>query len=82
MKNTIESLVGKIVYYGYPNGQCYSGELELESIKRHTRYVIKRAIAIQYTDCIPSITVYIDEDKIDRISGPNIYIKQEENKGN
>lgn len=82
MKNTIDSLVGKIVYYGYSNGQCYSGELELETVKRHTRYVIKRAIPVQFPDCRPSVTVYIDEDMVDKIVGPNIYIKQEESKGN
>lgn len=81
-KNTIDNLVGKIVYYGLPTGQCYSGELELETVKRKTRYVIKRAIPIQFPDYKPTMTMYIDEEKIDKIVGSNIYIKQEESKGN
>lgn len=76
-KNTIASLVGHTVYYGYTNGMCYSGELELEVFKRKTRYLIKRAIPIQFPDCKDVATIYIDENKIDKIVWPNIYIKQE-----
>lgn len=82
MKNTIDSLVGKIVYYGFATGQCYTGTLELETVKRHTRYIIKRAVPIQFPDYQPTSTMYIDENTIDKIVGPNIYIKQEESKGN
>lgn len=77
MKNTIASLVDKIVYYGYSNGMCYSGELIAETIHRKTRYVIKRAISIQFPDYGNNYTIYINEDKIEKIVGPNIYIKQE-----
>lgn len=77
MKNTLGNLVDSIVYYGYTNGMCYSGELKLENVKRKKLYVIKRAIPVQFPDYNKSITLYIDEDKIDRIVGPNIYIKQE-----
>jgi len=76
-KNTIASLVGYTVYYGYTNGMCYSGELELEVFKRKTRYLIKRAIPLQFPDYSDIRTVYIDENKIDKIVWPNIYIKQE-----
>jgi hypothetical protein len=78
-KNTIGSLVGYTVYYGYANGMCYSGELELEVFKRKTRYIIKRAIPIQFPDHKDIATVYIDENKIDKIVWPNIYLKQEKN---
>lgn len=76
----LDSLIGKIVYYGYSNGMCYSGELELETFKNNNQYVIKRAIPIQFPNVEYPTSMYIDEKRIDKIVGPNIFIKQEKDR--
>jgi hypothetical protein len=78
-KNTIDSLRGRIVY-SHSNGMCYSGELDIESFKNSMRYVIKRAIPI-HSSSINNLTIYIDPNRVEKIDGSNIYLKQEE-KGN
>lgn len=78
-KNTIDSLRSRIVYIHY-NGTCYSGELDIETFKNHMGYVIKRAIPI-HSSSINNVTIHIEANRVEKIEGPNIYLKQEE-KGN
>lgn len=77
-KNTVDSLRSKIVYVHY-NGICYSGELDIETFKNHMGYVIKRAITVNSTSS-NYITMYVDPNRVEKINGPNIYLKQEEDR--
>ena len=77
-KNTVDSLRSKVAYV-HSNGTCYSGELDIETFKGYMRYLIKRAIPINSLSD-NYITLYVDPDKVEKVEGVNIYLKQEENR--
>lgn len=77
MKSLVSNLIDKIVYYYEVNGECYSGVLEPESSMKKTRYIVKRAIPMDTTSHKNPKTIIIDENKISKVDGPHIYLKQE-----